>query len=159
MLKSTFPECENPEEFLIKLNKMLLSDQIPGGLLFNMLLFTPEKDTFSYFSSYGALWRFREGKRIAELITSRPVALGKEDNPTFELTVSEWRTGDTLLLFVPSLHEEEDFEASKAFVKEHIEENLKLPLKDLVSSVLNKIKRTSQNFKSQNCFIAGFLRK
>lgn len=159
LLKSIFPESMDTENFLLAINKHLLTDQIPKGLRFNMLLFHPDKNSLSFFSSHGDnLWFLKKGKKSLEEISTKAQSLGKEENPIFEIKEFEWSMGDTLILFQASLHEHnDDLESSKEFMKDKILENIDLLPKEMIPLVLNKIKRTSaQNFKSRNCFIAAF---
>lgn len=159
ILKSLFPECPSYQEFLRVLNQKLITDQIPKGLGLNMLLFHPDNKSFSFFSSnQDLLWLFKEGKNDPETFGTKPTVLGKEEETLFEIIEGEWTTGDTLILLAPSLHDQPDsIKLTRAFVKDKLHEIAGLSIKETIVSVQNKIKRSAfQNFKSKNCFLAGF---
>ena len=157
LIKSLFPESLDVVEFLTSLNNKLLADQIPKGLKFNMLLFHPD-NSISIFTSHGTfLWHFNERQGGLEEIQSDAQLLGKEDNPVFNIKKIEWESGDRLIHFQPSLYENTEMEESKIFIKEKILESINNPLPEMISICINKIKRSpGQDFKSKNCFFAGF---
>ena len=146
LIKGLGEREDNLIEDLSTINHRLIRDEI-GPFAFSYLLLQPENNQLTYIScGCGPLWIIPKGKAPQAIISSN-IALGIEEQYTFQSCTSAWNRGDLVLLAplaaIETIFTLEQFEH---FLHESQEQT---PQK-LVESVLRKAKNNQPKYLEEH---------
>jgi len=98
LIKGLGEKAGNPEEHVAAINQNLINDSM-GPFVLCYLLLNPESNQLTYIScGYGPLWLMPKEGGNPETLPSSNIALGIEEQVSFQSYTYPWNVGDLLLL-------------------------------------------------------------